>query len=162
MLLTLNKIREIQLKEKSEKLQKLPENFFRDAKIYLDIKKGTIEEKSARNLIESIFNLRLKKIINYAFVFYKTNKELENLEDCEKILYLDLINLLKNYYNNFKKQFSEEEKINEKVKVIFLKDTPKFYDLSKNILKYQKGEEIFLDKKIAEILEREGYCRKIS
>lgn len=113
MLLTFEKIREISLNEKQEKLQKLPENFFENAKEYLKSKKGTIEEVSTRNLIEGIFLRRQKKILELCFYLYKTNKIPENLEKDEEEFYLTLVSILKNFYENFRKNSLEQAEINK-------------------------------------------------
>lgn len=101
MILTYEIIREIKQKEKSERLQKLPEFFFKDAAGYINLKKGTLEESAARNLVQSIFELRKKKILNIASLSYKVDRIPDNLEPEEKKLYLGVIKILREYQESF-------------------------------------------------------------
>ena len=90
-MITYETLRKIQTQEKSSsKLVKLPENFFRDVKNYLERKEKLSKEKgnylelqSANRILEEIFELREKKILNLAFYNIKGLKP-ENLTPEEK------------------------------------------------------------------------------
>jgi DNA replication initiation complex subunit (GINS family) len=101
MILTYETIREVKQKERSERLQNLPENFFKSAGEYINLKKGSLEEPAARNLVQSIFELRKKKILNLASLSYKTERVPDNLEPEEKKLYLKVIKILREYQETF-------------------------------------------------------------
>ena len=114
MIITYEIIREVKQKEKTEGLQKLPENFFENAAAYLELKKGTLEESAAKNLILSLFELRKKKILTLASLSYKTDTLPENLEPEEKKLYLNLVKVLREYQTNFETKLTQYEQQNKK------------------------------------------------
>jgi len=108
MILTYEKIRELKQLEKQDKLQKLPENFSTIVAEYLNLKKGSDEEISAKNLIKSLYDLRRKKIINLAGLFYKTDKIPDNIEGIEKELYLNMVEVMRKYNNSFERLFNKQ------------------------------------------------------
>ncbi len=108
MMLTYEKIRELKQLEKQDKLQKLPENFSTIVAEYLNLKKGSDEEISAKNLIKSLYDLRRKKIINLAGLFYKTDKIPDNIEGIEKELYLNMVEVMRKYNNSFERLFNKQ------------------------------------------------------
>ena len=108
MILTYEKIRELKQLEKQDKLQKLPENFSTIVAEYLDLKKGSDEEISAKSLIKSLYDLRRKKIINLAGLFYKTDKIPDNIEGIEKELYTDIVEVMRKYNNSFERLFNKQ------------------------------------------------------
>jgi len=114
MIITYEIIREVKQKEKTEGLQKLPENFFENAAAYLELKKGTLEESAAKNLILSLFELRKKKILNLASLSYKTDTLPENLEPEEKKLYLNLVRVLREYQTAFETKLTQPLQQNKK------------------------------------------------
>ena len=107
-MLTYEKIRELKQLEKQDKLQKLPENFSTIVAEYLNLKKGSDEEISAKNLIKSLYDLRRKKIINLAGLFYKTDKIPDNIEGIEKELYLNMVEVMRKYNNSFERLFNKQ------------------------------------------------------
>jgi DNA replication initiation complex subunit (GINS family) len=174
MILTYEKIREVKLNEKDEKLQKLPPNFFENAFNYIKLKKGKLEESSATSLIFSIFELRLKKIINLALLFYKSDKIPENLEKVEEKLYLDLVQTFRGFRDSFKKEFEckETRKENEPdqnilltpkttKKVRFLIDIPEIFLPSIGVCNFKKGEERELDENITLLLLEKKFCELV-
>ncbi|MGC9310968.1 MAG: hypothetical protein ACP5E4_04585 [Candidatus Aenigmatarchaeota archaeon] len=100
MLLTFEKIREVQLSERSESLQKLPENFYGDVAEYLKHKEGTDEEKAARRLIEGLIEKRTKKIVNMAILYCSSDRVPENLESTEVALYEALVGAIRKHYGS--------------------------------------------------------------
>ncbi len=182
MTLTYEIIREVKQKEKSEKLQYLPENFFEDVVEYIKLKKGAIEETAAKNLVQSIFELRRKKILNIASLSYKTEKIPENLEENEKRLYLSIIKLLRENFERKtiissenkspqnKKEVKKPEEIQNledkktrltKTRVMFLADIPEIFLPSGNSCSFKKGEEKEIDLTVAKVLEEKGFCRLV-
>ena len=107
-MLTYEKIRELKQLEKQDKLQKLPENFSTIVAEYLNLKKGSDEEISAKSLIKSLYDLRRKKIINLAGLFYKTDKIPDNIEGIEKELYLNMVEVMRKYNNSFERLFNKQ------------------------------------------------------
>lgn len=113
MILTYEKIRELKQLEKQDKLQELPENFSTAVAEYIDLKKGSDEEVSANNLIKGLYALRKKKIINLACLFYKTHKIPDNINDIEKELYVNMMEVIKKYHNSFDELFKNSSEIEE-------------------------------------------------
>jgi DNA replication initiation complex subunit (GINS family) len=183
MILTYETIREVKQKERSERLQNLPENFFKSAGEYINLKKGSLEEPAARNLVQSIFELRKKKILNLASLSYKTERVPDNLEPEEKKLYLKVIKILREYQETFegkvinpvgmgiqqnnqeeiikKTENKKEEKQPSKTKLIFLRDIPEIFLPSGENHSFKKGEEKELDLEFAKVLEEKGLCKII-
>jgi DNA replication initiation complex subunit (GINS family) len=169
MILTYEKIREVKLNEKSDKLQKLPPNFFENAFNYIKLKKGTVEETSAKALVTSIFELRLKKIVNLALLLYKSNKIPENLEKDEEELYLSLVQIFRGVRDVFEKKLELENKETEKKennlknlkKVRFLVDIPEIYLPSLGICCFKKGEIKELDESITSLLLEKRFCELV-
>jgi len=171
MIITYEIIREVKQKEKMEGLQKLPENFFENAAAYLELKKGTLEESAAKNLILSLFELRKKKILNLASLSYKTDTLPENLEPEEKKLYLNLVKVLREYQTNFEtiltqyeqqnKKHMEEQGETEELVEKEIKEKNSLPEKTKNLeneTKYNKVKVIFL-KDLPELLLPSGETR---
>lgn len=109
MLLTFEKIREIQLTEKSSELQSLPEGFFNDVIEYLKLKGDSDEGRTAQRLLSNLFERRLKKIVALASMYYSTDRQPENLEKDEQELYLGIVSLLKKKDKEFRKRFKIDD-----------------------------------------------------
>ncbi len=145
-------------------------------------KKGAIEETAAKNLVQSIFELRRKKILNIASLSYKTEKIPENLEENEKRLYLNIIKLLRENFERKtiissenkspqnKKEVKKPEEIQNledkktrltKTRVMFLVDIPEIFLPSGNSCSFKRGEEKEIDLKVAKVLEEKGFCRLV-
>lgn len=107
MLLTFEKIREIQLNEKAGELQKLPDGFFADALEYLKLKADSEEGRTAQRILSNLFERRLKKIANLASVYYSTNKSPENMGAEEQKIYSEFISALKKCDSDFKRKLYE-------------------------------------------------------
>lgn len=166
MILTYEKIREVKLNEKGEKLQKLPPNFFENAFNYIKLKKGTYEENSATSLVFSIFELRLKKIVNLAILLHKTNQIPENLEPEEEKFYLELVEKLREFKDEFRRKYEFVEKNNknniETQKVKFLVDLPEIFLPSLGVCCFRKNEIKEIKKEIANFLLKKGFCELVN
>jgi len=103
MLLTFEKIREIQLNERNGELQKVPDGFFRDALEYLKLKADTEEGKTAQKILINLFERRLKKIVNLSSMYYSTGRTPENLDASEQNLYSQFASALKESDSEFRK-----------------------------------------------------------
>jgi DNA replication initiation complex subunit (GINS family) len=104
MLLTFEKIREIQLNERSGELQKLPEGFFNDVAEYFKLKADSEEGKTAQKLMINLFERRLKKISGLASIYYNTAKVPDNMDDSEQKVYSEFISILKHSDSDFRKK----------------------------------------------------------
>lgn len=183
MILTYEKIREVKLNEKGEKLQELPPNFFENAFKYIALKKGTIEEESAKSLVFSIFQLRLRKIANLAYYYYKSDTIPDNLEKDEENLYLKLVDNFREHSERFNRNFEEamrkkvetSESLGETAeaptknksqaqdlkKVRFIQEVSEIFLPSQGTCSFKKGEEKELEKEEAELLLSKGFCEAL-
>ncbi len=101
MVLTYEKIREIQRKEQSSRqLQEIPENFVDDFKDYVKRKEKLGKDKevgNARFVFKDIINRRERKIMSAALEYARSGVEVENLNKREKTLFKELAKVLKKY-----------------------------------------------------------------
>jgi DNA replication initiation complex subunit (GINS family) len=104
MLLTFEKIREIQLNERNGELQKLPEGFFRDILEYLKLKSDSEEGKTAQKILINLFERRLKKIVNLSSIYYSTGRTPDNMDEKEQKLYSAFVSALKESDSEFRKK----------------------------------------------------------
>ena len=165
-IITFDYIREVFENEKKEvKLSKIDENFFEKVRKYLEMKEKVYEEtknekifqelKTAKRMIEEIFNIRLKKIINSIFIFLKTGVLPENMLRSEEEIFFKMIDLIKEY----KKKIKIEKKV-IRVKMNF--DIPSFVGPDgKNYGPYKKDEIVELDESIANYLILNNFATKI-
>ena len=190
MLLTFEKIREIQLEEKSSELQSLPDGFFSDVLEYLKLKGDSDEGRTAQRLLGNLLERRLKKIVTLASMYYSTDRQPENLEKDEQELYSGIVSLLKKREGEFRKRLklepapkevSFEEPLKKEnppekrqavsseapagspetmVRVVFSSDTPELMTPEMEVCSFRKGDSAEITRAFAEFLEKKGFCRK--
>ena len=165
-IITFEYIREIFENEKKEtKLSKIDEDFFEKIRKYLQFKEKAYEEtknekiyqelKTAKRMIEEIFNIRLKKIINSIFIFLKTGVLPENMLKSEEEIFFKMIDLMKEY----KKKMKIEKNL-VKIKMNF--DIPQFIGPDgKTYGPFKKDEIVELDENIANYLLLNNFATKI-
>ncbi|MBN2095423.1 MAG: DNA replication complex GINS family protein [Candidatus Aenigmarchaeota archaeon] len=185
MLLTFEKIREVQLNEKKDELQALPENFFDDAADYLRARHGTDEGKTALKILTNLFERRLKKVANMASIYYLAGKVPDNLSPVEVKVYSDLISALRKGDCEFRARFADkagfedksphcnlmepsedaspvEEKekgsVGDMVKVTFVMDTPELMTPDMQTCTFKKGDCATVSKAFADFLKKSGFC----
>jgi len=102
--ITFELIRKIQREERdSPQLTQLPENFFEKVSAYLEQKKKiekedrkvSIELKNIERLVENIFDLRERKIINQAIITVRTNIPPKNLTPEEEKFFEQIVKVIK-------------------------------------------------------------------
>ena len=83
--ITFELIRKIQREEqRTQKLSKLPENFYENVKAYMNTKnnmanrKVVLEVKNIERLVDDIFNRRERKVMNLVIISARTNIPPEN------------------------------------------------------------------------------------
>lgn len=168
MILTFEKIRELQWNEKNNKnLQELPKNFFQDVKEYL----ARTKDNYSKIVVEDLIDMRIRKILNFAINYFKTKEIPKNMTEQEK----DLFESILSYILNFRKKYIEveskiEEKdfINEKLKeekdrkvetVIVEKDIGPFVGTDLKVYNLKKGEKIVLPEDLKNLLIKYEYCK---
>ncbi len=138
------KLSEYLKESKKEYLKKIDELDSKDTKMFVNIKK----------MIEEIFLLRMRKIINKSLLFVLTEDEQKfNMSVEERKLFNNLVNDLKRHRELEKKIFNGEGAKSEKIEIEIIKDVPEFVGPDmKEYGEYKKGEKINVDSKIASLL----------
>ncbi|MCC5994437.1 MAG: hypothetical protein LM587_02510 [Candidatus Aenigmarchaeota archaeon] len=118
---------------KSQNLTKLPDNFYENVKVYLEEKrkavrerKDEIELRNIERIVENIFNLRERKIVNFAIMSVRAGVQPSNLTEDEKIFFNRLVEILKERRTLVEKIKSNEEKKELEILVVFKQDFPAF------------------------------------
>ncbi|MDD3084207.1 MAG: hypothetical protein PHP82_04245 [Candidatus ainarchaeum sp.] len=106
-----------------------------------------------KRIIEEIFLIREKKILNKALISSHTKEiDYENMAIQEKEFYKKLVNLLESYSSCCTALFGEREKNNDLVKVEILKDVPNFVGTDmKEYGPFKKGNIVELPTKISKL-----------
>lgn len=172
--ITFESIRKIQTEEQgSQKLIKLPENFYKNITSYMEQKqkisemkgdrKASMELKNIQRLIEDIFNRRERKILNQALISVRTGMPPENLTDEEKIYFDEIVRTLKNRRSSILENLFKEKEKKVALSIIFKEDIPEFVGADlKTYGPFKKGDtailpeenmKIFLEKGLAEELK---------
>ncbi|MBN2101588.1 MAG: DNA replication complex GINS family protein [Candidatus Aenigmarchaeota archaeon] len=100
-MITFEGIRKIYEEEKKNSTipAKLPDSFFEEIKAYIGSKKRAVSEgessdelETAKRRLESIFELRERKIVNAALDFVRSDVEPQNLIESEEMLFREIVN----------------------------------------------------------------------
>ena len=155
--------------KRNTKLTELPENFFEKVKEYLNRKrllaekkmdeKAFLEVRNIERLIEEIFNMRERKIINQALIAVRTGIPPENLTKEENEFFNKVVDLLKSRRESvLKKLLEKSEIVEEKIKLlIFKEDVPEFVGVDmKTYGPFRKGDIAKLPEENAELLIEAG------
>lgn len=174
--ITYEYIRKIQREEQFEaKLCKVPDDFYENAKKYLEQKRklsqkkedrsGEIEIQNTKRILEDIFNRRETKILNQAVFATRTGIPVQNLTKLEEKFFRQLVELLKfqrektlNIFNKKTKE-KEEEKLQ---KIKFTQDIPEF--MGSDLKKYgpfKSGEEVEIPIENAELMVKSEIAKMV-
>lgn len=95
------------------KLSPIQDDFFKKAIDYLNIKKqmakskndekSLIEVKNLERILEEIFNIRERKIVNLALIHVRSKIDIKNLTSNEKNVFEAIVKVLSESRENFKK-----------------------------------------------------------
>ena len=167
--ITFELIRRIQREEqRSPKLVKLPDNFYKNINSYLQQKKKLIEKeekkvgveiKNIERLIEDIYDRRERKILNLALIFARTNIKPENLTDEEKEIFDQLTELITHRRVEILSSIFEL-KLSEK-NVVLKEDVPQFIGSDmKEYGPFKAGEEALIPEENAKLLIEKGIAER--
>lgn len=173
--LNLSEIYKIYLQEKeSRALVQLPQDFYASAsELIRELKEKLAEAtkigddelitrynetlKTIKHYLKSIFQLRLKKIVNLALLIYDLDEEIADtgLLPKEKRLLRNIINEIKEYKevidDILKGEYSEE--VSKFKYVVFRENLPAFiWEDEKTYGPFEKGDIAVLEEKLAEYL----------
>lgn len=186
MLLTFEKIRELQWNEKNSKnLQELPKNFYQDLKEYLERAK----DSHSKIVAEDLLDMRIRKILNFAINYFKTKELPKNMTEEERELFEYLLSYISSFRKNvlelmgskqeisikeeIEKSISPEDRIkevksltekiedkNKKIKTLLIeKDIGPFVGTDMKIYHLKKGEKVELPEDLKNLLIKYGYCK---
>jgi DNA replication factor GINS len=173
-MLTYETIKKIYEEEKGSeklfrKLARLPEDFFEQLKNYTENKKKfakTDEEKweleSTLKLIQTIFEIRERKIVNSALYFIRSGLRPENMTPEESRFFERTVDVVKEFIKEREIRSEGKEKL---LVVAITGDIPKFVGMDMQTYgPFKKGDvatlpednaKLLLDKKLAEAVETE-------
>ncbi|MCD6381475.1 MAG: DNA replication complex GINS family protein [Candidatus Aenigmarchaeota archaeon] len=163
MVLTFEKIRELYWIERDRReLQALPENFFQELREYIERK----HDEQAKNVAKDLINRRIKKILESALIYVQTKVYPINLTEEEKILFEEIINVIRRFneiifesespitVRKEKKEVKQNENKNDDV--LITKDLPRFVGPDMKIYRLKKGDKIKLPKELKEFLAKKN------
>lgn len=177
-IITLSKIHDIYFEEKeSKELTSLPKNIYEMFRGYLKLKEQQssnsdntyrkLELDQTRKVIENIYHIREKKLINMALYSYNSGEEInyDILSDEEK----EFVDYSMEIFKKYKKIILYDEKVFDKniklgkkkqedkmMMVSFVRDIPAFKFESETFGPFSKDEEIEVPEKLAEKLKGMG------
>lgn len=166
-MLTYETLRKIHKEEKSSnKLQKLPENFFRQVGLYLD-KKSKMDKKeekweldSAKSTLDDLLEIREKKILTQALYSARSGVPAENMTPVEKEYFQKLVQVVKDFQSAKEEMFHPDQK--KLVLVALEKDIPRFVGQDmKEYGPFQKTDVTTVPEESAGILLKKGAAREI-
>ncbi len=146
--ITFELIRRIQREEqRTQKLSRLPENFYENVNKYLERKKNmsnrkvALEVKNVERLVEDIFNRRERKIFNLVIISARTNIPPENLTDEERLFFDNLLKTVKERRANVLASLEADKPREKTGLVVFNKKVPAFVGSDmKNYGPFEKGD----------------------
>lgn len=165
--ITFELIRRIQREEqRTQKLSKLPDNFYESVNSYMDTKrnitnrKAVLELKQIERLAEDIFNRRERKVLNLALISARTNIPPENLTSEEKAFFEQVLAIVKGRRSEVLPSLAEKEEGEKTGLIVFKEETPAFVGSDmKNYGPFKKGDiaklpddnkKVLLDQGVAE------------
>ncbi len=106
-----------------------------------------------KRIIEEIFLIREKKILNKALINSHTKEtNYENMASQEKELYKKMVSLLESNTKNLESMFGEKEKKKELVKIEILQDVPTFVGTDmKEYGPFKKNDVVEVPQKISKL-----------
>lgn len=168
--ITFELIRKIQRDEQRvPSLTKLPDNFYKNIKSYLQQKRKLMERgdkkiglelKNIERLIEDVFNRRERKILNQTIITARTNIPPENLTDEEKEFFDEVIKSIKQRRKMELESLLALQKEELVSLVVFKEDVPEFVGADEKLYgPFKKGDiaklpeenmKVLMERKIAE------------
>ncbi len=161
-------LRKILNEEKnSQNLAKIPDDFYESVKMYIEGKKKVLKEKkdeielrNIERIVENIFNLRERKIVNFAIMAARAGVQPSNLTAEEKQFFQKLLEILKgrrNILEGIKASLEAETKKEIAILVVFKQDFPAFVGIDGQTYgPFKKGDIAKLPDENRKILVSKG------
>ena len=153
--------------KKSQNLTKIPDDFYETVRMYIESKKklaggrkDEIELRNIERIVENIFNLRERKIINYAIMAARAGVQPSNLTSEEYQFFkkiLEIINEKRKILDRIKIAVEGEVKKEIDVLVVFKQDFPAFVGIDGQTYgPFKKGDIAKLPEENRKILVSRG------
>ena len=153
--------------KKSQNLTKIPEDFYETVRMYIESKKklakerkDEIELRNIERIVENIFNLRERKIVNFAIMAARAGVQPSNLTSEEKQFFqkiLDVVNERRKILDSIKSALEGEVKKEIDILVVFKQDFPAFVGIDGQTYgPFKKGDIARLPEENRKILVSKG------
>ncbi len=169
--ITFEFVRKVQHEEqKTQKLSKLPENFYDSVAAYIQQKrklnlnsdrKGAFEFKNIERLVEYIFNTRERKILNLATIAAQTGIPPENLTDDERTFFDALTYIIKKRRNENLEKMVGKSKEEMGTLIVFREEVPEFLGSDmKTYGPFKKGDIAKLPEENMHVMVQQGVAEE--
>jgi len=153
--------------KKSQNLTKIPDDFYETVRMYIEGKKKLAKEKKdeieLRNIervVENIFNLRERKIVNFAIMAARAGVQPSNLIAEEKQFFQKVLETLKErrgILDRIKLALEGETKKEVEILVVFKQDFPAFVGIDGQTYgPFKKGDIAKLPEENRKLLVAKG------
>ena len=153
--------------KKSQNLTKIPDDFYETVRMYIEGKKKLAKEKkdeielrNIERIVENIFNLRERKIINFAIMAARAGVQPSNLTSEERQFFQRVFETLKErrvILEKIKSALEGEIKKEVEILVVFKQDFPAFVGIDGQTYgPFKKGDIAKLPEENRKILVSKG------
>jgi DNA replication initiation complex subunit (GINS family) len=153
--------------KKSQNLTKIPDDFYETVRMYIEGKKKLAKEKkdeielrNIERIVENIFNLRERKIINFAIMAARAGVQPSNLTSEERQFFQKVFETLKErriILDKIKSALEGEVKKEVEILVVFKQDFPAFVGIDGQTYgPFKKGDIAKLPEENRKILVSKG------
>jgi DNA replication initiation complex subunit (GINS family) len=153
--------------KKSQNLTKIPDDFYETVRMYIEGKKKLAKEKkdeielrNIERIVENIFNLRERKIINFAIMAARAGVQPSNLTSEERQFFQRVFETLKErrvILDKIKSALEGEVKKEVEILVVFKQDFPAFVGIDGQTYgPFKKGDIAKLPEENRKILASKG------
>jgi DNA replication initiation complex subunit (GINS family) len=148
-------------------LTELPEEFFEDAKLYIETKSrvgaakdDSWELENAKRLLQDLMEIRERKILTLALYFVRSGASPNNLTLEERDFFNVLVSALKDFQS--RKKVMLDGKPENRWMLGMLSDVPEFMDLRlRKNGPFRKGDIATVSEEHAKLLVEKGLAKKL-
>jgi len=153
--------------KKNQNLTKVPDDFYESIRLYLEGKrkiakerKDELELRNIERIVENIFNLRERKIVNFALMSARAGIQPSNLTPDEKLFFNKILEVIKErrvLIEKIKHSADMERQKEIDILVVFKQDFPAFVGIDGQTYgPFKKGDIAKLPDKNREVLVSKG------
>ena len=153
--------------KKSQNLTKVPDDFYESIRLYLEGKRKVAKEKkdelelrNIERIVENIFNLRERKIVNFALMAARAGIQPSNLTPDERLFFNKILEVIKErrtLIEKVKRSLNMQSQKETDILVVFKQDFPAFVGIDGQTYgPFKKGDIAKLPDKNRELLVFRG------